>query len=62
MRPARNSWRGRESLPEVREGTVGPAEGPGGDGRPSWKCERVREALSEVWEWTRGPLGSSGGS
>ena len=55
--PSRWTVRGRESIPEVREGLGGPSEGPGEVGKPTWRPGRipeddpvVREAHLKGWE------------
>ena len=58
-RPSRRSGSGLESHTEVREGTGGPPEGPGGDERPSCRSGSVREALREGREWSKDIAGGS---
>ena len=47
--------RGRNSLPEGRDGLEGLPSGPGGAVRPFWRAGSGQEALSEGWEGLEGP-------
>ena len=63
-RPFRRSGSGREALPEfrvalpeVREWSVGPPEGPGVVGSLSIRSSSDRKALPEVQKWLGDPPG-----
>ena len=46
---------GREDFPEVRKWSVGPPEGTGVVGRPSWRSGSGRQVLSKVPKWSGDP-------
>ena len=50
------SWRGRESLPDVREWSEGPPRCPGLVGRPSQMSGSCWKTLPDVREWSGDPL------
>ena len=49
------SWSGRETLPDVREWSIGPHKWLGVVGRPSRMLGNGRHARGDVWEWSGDP-------